>query len=361
MSLENGYVRIIPELRASQLAEFKKMGPQSIYYLKKSWDLGELVVPPFCRKVSRFALLFLVFRSRARVLETFEPLWVRHLGLNISILLCWKLGAFVFRRKRFTVMFALENNDFDLVIFGRNANPVASKIAKLILSSIYRNAFNRIAYGSHGSSATYSGLLAGSALPDEQIFPDLFSEDKDNAINGDNFGCVFVGRLEERKGIRLLMELWERVERIHPTASITIVGDGPLRPVVDSWVNGSTRRRATGHVPSQSVKSILKFNRILVAPSIRWGRWREQISLPVCEALSLGLSIATSMETGLAKWLASNGHLVFDTATETNVISDSLVGLIIKPLDPKEVLATLPVISGRVAASHWLREVAEEN
>ena len=48
--------------------------------------------------------------------------------------------------------------------------------------------------------------------------------------------CLFLGRLHQQKGILLLMDIWEQVERRHPDWKLKIVGDGPERCFVEKFI-----------------------------------------------------------------------------------------------------------------------------
>lgn len=48
--------------------------------------------------------------------------------------------------------------------------------------------------------------------------------------------CLFLGRLHQQKGILLLMDIWEQVERRHPDWKLKIVGDGPERCFVEKMI-----------------------------------------------------------------------------------------------------------------------------
>ncbi|MEL7115609.1 MAG: glycosyltransferase, partial [Pseudomonadota bacterium] len=44
--------------------------------------------------------------------------------------------------------------------------------------------------------------------------------------------CLFLGRLEPRKGIDILLEAWGEIQAALPGAQLTIAGDGPLGDAV---------------------------------------------------------------------------------------------------------------------------------
>ena len=51
-----------------------------------------------------------------------------------------------------------------------------------------------------------------------------------------NRTCLFLGRLHQQKGISLLMDIWEQIERKHPNWKLYIVGDGAERSFVEKYI-----------------------------------------------------------------------------------------------------------------------------
>src|SRR5437868_9975004 len=72
--------------------------------------------------------------------------------------------------------------------------------------------------------------LRDFGIPDERIVvkPNSVPDPGPPAPLGDGF--LFVGRLSPEKGVSLLLDAWAR----RPGGTLRIVGDGPLRPLVES-------------------------------------------------------------------------------------------------------------------------------
>ena len=140
-----------------------------------------------------------------------------------------------------------------------------------------------------------------------------------------------------------------------PEASLVIVGDGPESDVAVSWCRERpSSRKFLGALDHASAMSQIARARSLVLPSIRSGRWREQIGLPIHEGLIQGLTVVTTDETGLTCWLREHGHFVVP-GTNTRVhLTSALIQALQNPIDPAAVRASLPSVEGRVAANLWL-------
>jgi glycosyltransferase involved in cell wall biosynthesis len=151
------------------------------------------------------------------------------------------------------------------------------------------------------------------------------------------------------------MAAWEGVEKSDPSATLTVVGDGPLRTEVRRWVGTNRGQRvATGALGRADVADALAQSAVLVAPSQRSGRWREQIGLPISEGLARGLTIVTTDETGLSSWLAEHGHTVLSSPASAERLEEAITARLVDPLPRASVQDSLPPEDGRRLAHRWL-------
>jgi glycosyltransferase involved in cell wall biosynthesis len=96
-------------------------------------------------------------------------------------------------------------------------------------------------------------------------------------------GFVFVGRLTEEKGLRLLLDAWRR----HPVGALgplKIIGDGPLRSVAESAAAERSDVEFTGQLPGAAVRDAIRAAAVLVAPST----WPDVLPTVIIEALANG-------------------------------------------------------------------------
>jgi len=117
---------------------------------------------------------------------------------------------------------------------------------------------------------------------------------------GENSDFVFVGRLTEEKGIRLLAEVARDAN-----LPLTIVGEGPLLQELQHF-EGSIR--CTGWLDGSAMTEVLKRARALVFPST----WYETGGLVVLEALAQGIPVIASRITAPADFIVDgvNGYTV---------------------------------------------------
>jgi glycosyltransferase involved in cell wall biosynthesis len=116
----------------------------------------------------------------------------------------------------------------------------------------------------------------------------------------DNRDFVFVGRLSEEKGVRLLADT-ARAAGI----PLIVVGDGPL---LGALADPGGTVRCTGWLDAAGVSEVLKWARALVFPST----WNETGGLVVLEALARGIPAIVSRVTAPVDFVADgvNGYVV---------------------------------------------------
>ena len=102
-------------------------------------------------------------------------------------------------------------------------------------------------------------------------------------------GALFVGRLDEQKGLRVLLQAWQGLE--YP---LTIIGDGPLAPLVQQSANPWIT--FLGRQPPERVQQAMQAARFLALPSVGY----EMFPLTVLEAFANGLPVICSDVPSLA-------------------------------------------------------------
>lgn len=128
----------------------------------------------------------------------------------------------------------------------------------------------------------------------------------------ENSAFLFVGRLTEEKGILDLARLASGAG-----LPLTIVGDGPLRPMLEA-IGGSVR--CTGWLDRAGVTTQLETARALIFPS----RWYETGGLVVGEARARGVPPVVSSVTAPAE-----------------DIVDGVTGLVVPPAGPAALLTAM--------------------
>lgn len=359
MSSSYSSIRIRPELRAAQVERARRMTPALTLYFDEKYDLGKTVIPSSFRKVSLFQCIRILASTEADVLEIPEPLWLRFAAKNLLLSGAWKLFGLMGRRRRISVSYAIENNELRNLISPTGAcHPLVERAARAAAGLFVRFTVDRFVFGSAASRDLYHSLDGVSKiqhrlieeLPARSTRPVPLDSTAESRLR-----AIFIGELDDRKGILDLTEAWTSVERAVPQASLTVVGGGKYAAAVSQWcAEMPDTRTYAGFVQHDETARIISASDVLVAPSRRAGRWREQIGLPIVEGLSAGVTVVTTDETGLATWLRDNGHVVISEKSVKRDLPAAIIGALKTPLGREAVLATLPEIPGRVASDSWL-------
>lgn len=124
--------------------------------------------------------------------------------------------------------------------------------------------------------------------------------------------CVFVARLDCRKGIDVLLQAWPSVVGAWPTAHLVIVGDGRGRKRVRDVVAHHSSVQWVPSLPREELVHLLQRAEIAVCPS-----YLEGFGLACAEAMVAGTAVIASDCDGLR-----------------SLIRHGETGLLVPPSDP---------------------------
>jgi phosphatidyl-myo-inositol alpha-mannosyltransferase len=135
---------------------------------------------------------------------------------------------------------------------------------------------------------------------------------------------LFVGRLEPRKGIEVLLAAVPKLVAHHPDLAVLVVGDGPLRARAERALPEGLRDRVRflGRVDGERLAACHASADVFVAPALGG----ESFGIVLLEALAAGTPVVAS---GLAAY--------------RSVLDDGRCGVLVPPGDA-------PALAGAVAA-----------
>jgi len=141
------------------------------------------------------------------------------------------------------------------------------------------------------------GLRRGSVIV-RSMGVDLQHRFTDTTPWHERSGLVFVGRLVEKKGVDVLIKAFARLQTDYPEATLTIIGDGPLRSELETLaatLDCSGAITFKGAVPNDTIPALLNQHRIAVVPSViaRDGD-QEGLGLVAVEAMGCGCAVVSS-------------------------------------------------------------------
>jgi len=181
-------------------------------------------------------------------------------------------------------------------------DPTSISGGALLLAARYF--LRRIDAGIVPSAAPLAALPRGDGLAPISILPpaiDLASWfEASRPRSGQRLSVAFLGRLEQRKGVDVLMRAWDMAAPRLPAARLTIAGGGPLQGQVAAWCEG---RVDASHMPAPdplAARSLFGNADIVVAPS----RYGESFGLVLAEAMAAGAVPVAAANAGYASTLA---------------------------------------------------------
>lgn len=195
----------------------------------------------------------------------------------------------------------------------------AATVPMVLASKAQRHSWRTLVSAYVFVSASVRDLLAPLAFPEERIFvrhhliprKDMPEVTREPVI-------VYAGRLDEAKGIRVLMNAWDRyrASAAEPGLRLVVAGAGPLQEDVASWASARASVVLAGHLDSDSLAGLMSRARAVVLPSV----CEETFGLVAVEAMALGVPpIATA-------------HGAF-----TEIITAGVDGVLTKPGDPADL------------------------
>ena len=206
---------------------------------------------------------------------------------------------------------------------------LAHALSRPATNLLYARADAVVTYGPHVSAHVERHRKRGrvfearQAVSAERFGRDVPDEERASwrrragAGDGDLL-ALFVGRLEEEKGVRILLTAWRDAQL--EGAALALAGDGPMRAEAAAYAT------ALGHVERDALPALYAAADVLVLPSIRTATFTEPWGLVVNEAMHQGTPVIASDAVG-----AAAGGLVRDGRT----------GLVVPERDPAALAAAL--------------------
>ena len=163
-------------------------------------------------------------------------------------------------------------------------------------------------------SAAQRDVLVSSGMPAERLaVKHNFVPEPDIRREGSGEQVLYLGRLAEAKGVRLLMAAWDEVAASGGVGvPLAIAGTGPLEKEVTAWAAGRDDVRYVGLLDPAECRKAIARSVAVVAPST----WLEAFGLVVVEAMAAGVPTVAA------------GHGAF-----VELVEDGVTGLLHQPGD----------------------------
>lgn len=139
-------------------------------------------------------------------------------------------------------------------------------------------------------------FITAGYSPDSFVVKPNFTDPDPGERLGSGDYAVFVGRLVENKGVRVLMNAWKRLPVRYP---LHIIGEGPERPALEAQTRDLQLSEIVfrGRLSRADTIEAVKGARFIVVPSI----WYEGFPMCVVEAFACGTPVLCSRLGGLSE------------------------------------------------------------
>lgn len=350
-------VRLYDSVRTAHLERAHEQVPATIVFRTQRYDFDAELARGLDLVPGRaLSMVVTLARSAVSVLEVNEPLMRSGLGRSALAVLTVRGAGALRRRPVRVVSYAIENKDpFAGPPPGGRLRSRLRRRAEVRLSRFVAASLDRLAFGTADAEELYAAVLGHQlAGTTTGVVPALPAPCGCTGDARDPDGVLFLGALDERKGVPLLLQAWPELARVHPAARLTVVGKGPLEPAVRALAEADDRVRVVVDPPRAEVHAALRQAAVLVLLSQPRPTWREQVGLPLVEALAHGVAVVTTTETGLSTWLSGHGHTVVAPSASPAEVAEAIAGALTARRSAASVVAGLPAVDGRLAADSWL-------
>ncbi|MFF4628040.1 glycosyltransferase [Streptomyces griseorubiginosus] len=161
-------------------------------------------------------------------------------------------------------------------------------------------------------SGAQRDVLVNAGMPAERLaVKHNFVPDPDARRTDTGEHVLYLGRLAEAKGVRLLMAAWDEIAAGGGVGvPLVIAGTGPLEAEVSAWAAGRDDVRWVGLLDTAECQKAIARSVAVVAPST----WLEAFGLVVVEAMAAGVPVVAA------------GHGAF-----VELVEDGVTGLLHRP------------------------------
>jgi glycosyltransferase involved in cell wall biosynthesis len=175
------------------------------------------------------------------------------------------------------------------VLHGCYRDSRAATAPVALAMSLHRNAWKSLVSAYIFISASQRDLLKGCDLAPSRAFVryNLIPRRISPQAARTPTVVVYAGRLDEAKGVRLLMAGWDRYRKKsgEPGLRLVIAGGGPLEDEVSAWASSRPSVEMKGLVSRQQCAELISRARAVLLPSA----WEETFGLVAVEAMAAGV------------------------------------------------------------------------
>jgi glycosyltransferase involved in cell wall biosynthesis len=176
---------------------------------------------------------------------------------------------------------------------------------------------------------------------------------KELELSEDASIVTFVGRLDERKGIRYLLEAWKVIYRRHPSGILLLVGKGKMQREIEEFI--STHDLASSVILvgfRTDVPSILLQSSMLVLPSL----W-EGFGYVLVEAMAARIPTVATATSSIPEIVEDKQSGILVEPKNQVALAEAISSLLLSPVRGKEMgLRGRQIVEERFTLSRMINE-----
>lgn len=164
---------------------------------------------------------------------------------------------------------------------------VAATVPVALTTAIHRRSWRSLVSAYILISESQRDLLSGVGLPAERVFVRYnLIPNRDRSPVARTSTVAYAGRLDEPKGVRLLMAGWDSylAKSGQPGLGLVIAGGGPLGAEVAAWAKTRPSVTMAGTLSGDRCAELIARARAVLLPSA----WEETFGLVAVEAMAAG-------------------------------------------------------------------------
>ncbi|POX43273.1 glycosyl transferase [Streptomyces sp. Ru73] len=191
-------------------------------------------------------------------------------------------------------------------------------------------------------SAAQRDVLVRAGMPAERLaVKHNFVPEPGVVRAGGGEHLLYLGRLAEAKGVRLLMAAWDRLAADGGVGvPLVIAGTGPLEAEVTAWAAGRDDVRYVGLYDTDQCRGALARSVAVLAPST----WLEAFGLVAVEAMAAGVPVVAA------------GHGAF-----AELVEDGVTGLLHRPGEAASLASCIRRITADAARNREMGRAARRH
>lgn len=148
-------------------------------------------------------------------------------------------------------------------------------------------------------------------------------------IQDSELNLLYVGRLEQRKGVADLVRAFARLEPQYPKLRLLIGGDGPERPILQQLVAqlGLQHVRFLGYISPVDLPALFRSADLFCAPAT----YAESFGIVLVEAMAAGLPIVAAANAGYKGLLSAHPGNVLVPPANDRALAGAIAALLEQP------------------------------